>query len=374
MTSWTRETAAALTLLAVLACGAGPGKETASPGAVGVTAGAAVEVETAVARRGTVLPRLLAPGSIIARRTSQIGAEVTGRIERVLVDVGDRVETGDLLFEIDPSTFEAAARQAEAALELTRAERRQMASDLERARELRQKDVLSEQGFEQIETQLTVARAREQEAKAALAIARESLAKTRVFAPYAGTVAKRLADEGTTARAMPQTIVVELQETGDLEAVSALPELVHARVHIGDRALLTVEGLPEPVETRVFSVADTIDSMTRTFLVRMRVPNPDHRIKAGVFARVEIFSNDRVDTLLIPREAVRSEAGRTSVLVVRGGKAIEVPVRLGIVSEDAIEVLSGLDEGGEVIVGEAALDLAPGTAVTPRSATGRPHT
>jgi len=369
--SWAREIAAASTLVALLACGAGPGEEPASPEAATVTAGPAVEVETAVAHRGTVLPRLQAPGSILARRTSQIGAEVTGRIDRVLVDVGDRVETGDLVFEIERSNFEAAVNQAEAALELARAERRQTKSDLERARELRQKNVLSEQGLEQIETQFAVATAREHQAEAALVIARENLAKTRVFAPYTGTVAKRLADEGTTARAMPQTIVIELQETGDLEAVAALPELVHARVHIGDRALLTVEGLPDPVETRVFSVADTIDSMTRTFEVRMRVPNPDHRIKAGVFARVEIFSNSRVDTLLIPREAVRSEAGRTSVLVVRDGKALEVPVRLGIVSEDAVEVLSGIDEGEEVIAGEAAHDLAPGTSVTPRSPAGR---
>jgi RND family efflux transporter MFP subunit len=263
--------------------------------------------------------------------------------------------------------------QAEAALELARAERRQTQSDLKRARELRQKDVLSEQGFEQIETQFAVARAREQQAEAALVIARESLAKTRIFAPYAGTVAKRLADEGTTARAMPQTIVIELQETGDLEAVAALPESVHARVHVGDRALLTVEGLPDAVETRVMSVADTIDSMTRTFLVRMRVPNPDHRIKAGVFARVEILSDSQVDTLLIPRDAVRSEVGRTSVLVVRDGKALEIPVRLGIVSEDAIEVLSGIDEGQEVIVGEEARGLAPGISVSPRPATGRPR-
>ena len=371
--SWARETAAALTLVATLACGAGPGEELASSDAAEVTAGSAVEVETAVARRGTVLPRLQAPGSILARRTSEIGAEVTGRIDRILVDVGDRVETGDLLLEIERSTFEAAVRQAEAALELARAERRQTESDLERARELRQKAVLSEQGLEQIETQFAVARAREQQAEAALVIAQENLARTRVVAPYAGTVARRLADEGTTARTMPQTIVIELQETGDLEAVAALPESVHARVHVGDRALLTVAGLPDPVETRVMSVADTIDSMTRTFLVRMRVPNPDHRLKAGVFARVEILSDSQVDTLLIPRDAVRSEAGRTSVLVVRDGEALEVPVRLGIVSEDAIEVLSGIDEGEEVIVGEEARGLAPGISVSPRPATGRPR-
>jgi membrane fusion protein (multidrug efflux system) len=325
----------------------------------------AVEVETALARRGTALPRLVAPGSIVARRTSQISAEVTGRIDQVFVDVGDRIEVGDPLFEIDRSTYEAAVREAEATLELARAERRQVESDLERAKGLRREEVLAEQQLERIETQLAVARARASRAQAALVIARENLAKTRVLAPYAGTVAQRLADEGTTARTMPQTIVLELQETGELEGQAALPEAVHARVRVGDRVALTVDGLHAPLETRVEAIAETIDPATRTFLVRMRVANPDHRIKAGVFARVEIFCQAG-EALLIPRSAVRREAGRASVLAVREGETVEVPVRLGVASEEAVEVLSGLDAGERVVVGDAARELAPGTPVTPR--------
>ena len=359
-----RHIALTVTLLVALSCGEGASAPPVSPDPA--QARESIEVKTAVARRGTVLPRLVAPGSIAARRTSMIGAEVTGRIDRVFVDVGDRVESGDPLFELDRSTYEAAVQQAEAGLELARAERRQLEADLKRSQELRQKQALSQQGLEQIETQLAVGRARERQAAAALVIARQNLAKTRVFAPYAGTVAKRLADEGTTARSMPQTIVLELQETGELEGLTTLPESVHARVHIGDAVLIAVEGLQDPIETRIFSIADTIDPATRTFLVRMQIPNPDRRIKAGGFARVEIFPEAQEETLSLPPDAVRTEAGQTSVLIVRGGEAVEVPVRLGIFSEDAAEVLSGLDEGAVVLVGDAARELAPGTPVRPR--------
>ena len=366
--------ALSFSLLALLSCGGSDSQPVPAPDSPEGAAAQPIVVETAVVRRGTVLAKLTSPGSIVARRSSEIGAEITGRIERIFVDVGDHVQAGDPLFEIDASSYEAAVRGAEAALELARAERRQLKSDLKRAHGLRQKDVLAEQDLEQVETRLAVARARERQAKASLAIARERLLKTRVVAPYDGSVARRLVDEGTTARSMPQTIVLQLEETGELEAWAALPETVHARVRVGDRALVKVEGLPDPIETSVFSVADTIDPATRTFLVRMRIANPDYRIKAGAFGRVEIFPSAKSEGLLIPREAVRSQEGHTSVLAVRGDRAVEVSVQLGIVSEHSIEVLGGLDEGDVVVVGDAAHELAPGTPVTPRSRAGDSRT
>jgi len=113
----------------------------------------------------------------------------------------------------------------------------------------------------------------------------------------------------------------------------------------------------------VASVGDTIDEATRTYSVRMHVPNADHRLKAGVFARIEIIPREERDALLVPRDSVRSEAGRTRVLVVREGRAEAVPVELGIASGDQAEVLSGIELGSEVIVGASARDIAPGMRV-----------
>jgi len=124
-----------------------------------------------------------------------------------------------------------------------------------------------------------------------------------------------------------------------------------------------VEGIPEPIETAVSAVSDTIDPSTRTYLVKMRVPNQDFRLKAGVFAQVEIYPRGKADALLVPREAIRTEEGRTKVLVVRDGRAAAVPVEIGIASEDSAEVLRGIEVGEEVIVGEAAHTIAPGMPV-----------
>lgn len=323
----------------------------------------AVDVRVAPVGRGDISQRITAPGSLVALRTSPIGPEVRGVIEEVFVDEGDRVAAGDPLFRIDPEPYQVALRQAEAGLDLARAERRQTASDLARARTLLGKDVVSQQEVDRLATTLAVAKARERQAAEAVEIAQLNLRRTLVTAPYAGTVAQRLADEGTTAQAQPQTIVVVLQEIHELEGRATIPEVHMASVSVGDRARVFVEGFPEPFETSVSAVGDVVDPATRTYEVKMRVPNPERRLKAGIFAQVEILPEPRRDVLLVPREALRTEEGRTRVLAVRDGRAVAVPVELGLVSEDAAEVLAGLEGGERVIVGEAAQTLAPGMAV-----------
>ncbi len=109
-----------------------------------------------------------------------------------------------------------------------------------------------------------------------------------------------------------------------------------------------------------------MDPDTRTYEVRMLVPNADHRFKGGVFAHVEIDTAPKTDVLLVPREALRTEEGRTRVMTVREGVAVAAPVEIGIVSDRHAEVLAGLAVGERVIVGEAAQTVAPGMPVRPR--------
>ena len=176
-------------------------------------------------------------------------------------------------------------------------------------------------------------------------------------------MARRLADEGTTALVQPQTIVLVLQETAALEAKAAIPESQLQSIQPGDPTLLFVEGIADPIETAVAVVGDTIDPATRTYLVTMNVANADHRLKAGVFARVEILPGTRGDAVLVPRAALRTEEGRHRVLVVRDGRAVAVPIELGVVSDELAEIVAGVEVGEPVIVGEAAGSLAPGMRV-----------
>jgi membrane fusion protein (multidrug efflux system) len=323
-----------------------------------------VSVETVAVRRGSILRTLSAPGSLMARRESRIGPEVGGRIARIYVEEGERVTAGAPLFQIDPEPYDLALGQALARLDRTRAERAQIEADLARGRELRSREVLAQQEMDQLQTGLQVALAAEREADEAVAMARRNLEQTMVRAPYDASVVTRLEDEGTTALVRPQTIVVVLQETSALEAEAAIPEVYLFAVRVGDAALLHVEGLPQPLATRVSSVSDAIDPATRTYLVKMHVPNPERRLKAGGFARVDIVPEAKSDVLVVPSEAIRREEGQTRVLVVRDGRAVAVPVRIGIVGQEQVEILAGLEAGEQVVVGEAARTLGPGMRVT----------
>jgi membrane fusion protein (multidrug efflux system) len=351
---------------ALLALGCARRETTSAPPLLPVSE-PVMDVETALVRRGAILLRISVPGSLVARRESQIGARVGGRIERVFVDEGDRVDAGAPLFLIDPATYQAALREAEAGLDLARAERRQVQADVKRARALHERDYLSRQDVDRLVTQLAVARARERQADERRAIAAQNLEDTLVRAPFAGSIAARLADEGTSASAQPPTVVLVLQETGLLEARSAIAEANHSLVQVGDRARLHVEGFTEPIRTFVTAVGDTIDPATRTYLVRMVVPNPERRYKAGVFVHAEIEPRAKSDVILVPRDAIRTEDGQTRVFAVRSGRAVAVPVRLGIVSEESAEVLEGLVAGEEIVVGESARQVSPGMklSVTP---------
>lgn len=352
---------AVLGLLLAAACGEAQSPTPAPASVAGPES--AMEVETSRVRRGSILQRVAAPGSLVAKRQSEIGAEVRGRIVEVFVEEGDRVEAGQPLFQVDPDPYAVALRAASAGLDVARAERQQVEADLARAGRLREKNVVAEQAFDRLSTQLAVAKARAREAHERRALAEQDLARTLVRAPYAASVAARLADEGTTALVQPQTIVVVVQETAELEARATIPESQLALVRLGDHAFVHVEGFPEPIETRVSTVSDTIDPATRTYLVRMPVPNPDYALKAGVFAHVEIVPQAKSDVLLVPREAVRTEEGRTRVLTVQEGRVVAVPVALGLLSEDDAEVLRGLEVGTEVVVGDAAGKIAPGMRV-----------
>ncbi len=322
-----------------------------------------VEVTTARVRLGEISQLVVAPGSVIAKRESRIGAEVSGPIAEVYVSEGDRVEAGQPLFQIDAEPYEIGLRQAEAVQDVARAERLQIAADLRRGTTLRHQNVMAQQELDRLATSLAVAQARERQASEAVALARHNLDRTRIVAPYAGSIAARLADEGTTALVQPQTIVIVLQETDELEASAAIPESQLALVQLGDAATIRVEGIPEPIRTQVSAVSDSIDPATRTYMVKMKVPNRDRRLKAGVFAHVRISPQPKRQVVLVPRQAVRTEDGRTRVFAVRDGRAVAVPVDVGMLSEQDAEILHGLSSGDEIIVGAAAQTIAPEMAV-----------
>lgn len=351
---------------ALLACGPSPesepGPDVASRAPLAATL-APARVKTTVVREGPIRALVMASGSVAARRTTDLGPEVPGRLIQIYVDVGDRAEAGAPLFLIDPAPYEIALEAAEARLELAQAELEEARLEAKRVSALARKEMAPQQQHDRARTRVQVARARVAEAQSRKTQAERDLASTLGRAPYAGTVVERRVHEGAMATVRPNTTVVVFQSTEALEARLDIPEASLAAVRTGDRARLYVEGIAEGFESRVRTVSERIDPASRTYEVRVPLDDPGRRVKAGAFVRAEVEPSEKQAVLLIDRDALVMRDGAVLAFRVVDGRAEQVAVRLGIVAEREAEVLSGLAAGDSVVVGDAAAQLVDGAPV-----------
>jgi len=360
-----------LALLAVLSLAACAESDSSGVGAAGGAAASPSEpefqgsagvdrVETQRVELGEIRTSMAASGAIRARRVTEIGAEVSGRLVEVLVDVGDEVEEGDPLFQIDARPYQLGLAEVRAGLALARAESENAAHEVDRVAKLIQERAASEQHFDQLRTAAAVARAQVEQMEARVARAERDLECTVVRAPYPGSIVERRAHEGAMAGPAP---ILVLQETGALEAVLDIPDAWPAPVRAGAEVRLYVEGLAEPLVTRIDRVSARVDPATHTYEVRGPVDDPSHTVKAGSYLRAEVEMSSGKAAPVVARSALLTRDGRTYVFRVSGDTVERVPVRVGVVDENRAQILSGVASGDEVVRGEAVGRLEGGARI-----------
>ncbi len=360
---------AALAALALVACGGDPTLPDVAAAAEAFSGDpeAAPELIEVERVRGLALrARIASSGTIEARRLTEVAAELPGRIVRVHVDVGDDVDEGAPLFQIDPGPYRMIVAEASAAVELARAESANADSEAERVRVLVENAVASEQRHDHLRTLAEVAQARVAAAQARLDRARRDLARTEVRSPYDASIVERRAHEGAMAAGSP---ILVIQERGALEAILDVPEATPVAVRVGDPLRLYVEGLTEPIVARVDRVAGRVDPQTRTYEVRADVSDAQGLIKAGSYARAEIEPVRPNPQPVVSASSVLNRDGRSYVLRVENGVVHHVPVRVGIRVDHDAEILRGVAVGDWVVAGDAVVRLAEGTRVRGPGAT-----
>jgi membrane fusion protein, multidrug efflux system len=353
-----------LPLLLLLACSEPTAQADLDAPAENAAAPAAAPEAVEVERIGLARLRatIAASGTIEAKRITEIGSEVPGRIVAVLVNVGDSVEAGAPLFQIDPGPYRMALAEAEAGLRLARANSANAAEEAERLRTLLARNAASQQRYDQLRTQAEVARAQVAQMEARVEKAQRDLAQTEVRSPYAASVVERRAHEGAMAGA---GAILVVQERGALEGILNVPEATPVAVRPGDAVRLFVEGLPDPIEARVGSVSARVDPGTRTYEVRVPVTDASGQLKAGSYARAELAVSRAEERPVAHRSSVLTRDGRSFVLVVADGVVRYAPVRVGVSEGEQVEILGGALPGALVVRGEATGRLADGARVTP---------
>ncbi len=359
-------------------------------------------------------------GTLYGDEEVRLSAKVPGRILAILADIGDRVAPGQAIARIDPTDYELVVQQRQLALsealatlglselpaedfdimkvatvERARFQSANAKAKLERARQLfqQQPPLISEQDFADLETAYQVAErnydvaqleARSQLAQAAaraseLATARQRLADTVIRAP--GTPLDTVVDpvvSGTPAApadrfAITQRLVSEGEyvREGDplfqliaddpIKLRAGVPERFVADVKVGQPVRLRVEGYNEAFTGAVRRVNPAIDVQSRTFQIEVLIPNADHRLRPGAFARGQVRVGTTTE-VVVPGDAVVSYAGIDRIFTVVDGKARDIRVQRYATLDGEVAIRGDLEGIEQVIITNTA-ELANGVPV-----------
>lgn len=310
-----------------------------------------------------------ATGTLRAKETASISAQVPGQIRRVLVQAGDRVCAGELLVVLDDAVMRSALNQASAAAEA--ASRQQAAAQSEasldaatlaRYQMLKRENSVSSQEFDEVEkrsqaSQLRVESyaAQTQQAQAAVDGARTQLGYATLHAPFAGVVTARLADPGTLAA--PGVPLLQLDRGGPLQVVSTVNESMITSVRVGMIVPVKIDGVPGMVKGTVEQIVPAADPATYSFQVKLDLP-PARNLRAGMFATADFPGAPRL-TILAPQTAIAMRGSLACVYAVGADGLAQLRyVTLGSGHGDQVEVLSGILAGEMLVNHPGDRDLA----------------
>ncbi len=314
--------------------------------------------------------RIEASGELVARQQARVAAEVGGRITEIMRDEGSEVEAREIVLEIDPARRKLAVDDARAGLVRARASLAEARRESNRIEALHARGVASEARRDQATTQLRLAEAEAVAGEARLGVAERALADASVRAPFAGVVSLRLVSAGEFVQ--PGTPLFDLVALDPVDAEFRLPEADAARVAPGQDVAVGVAPYPDEVFPAVVRfVSPTIDPDTRTLLVRAALDNADHRLRPGLFARVDLGVSRRDGVVMIPEEAVLQRAdGQVVFRLVDGSRVERRSVETGQHADGEVEV-RGLEVRDRVVVRGQHL-LTDGVRVSVRTPDGRP--
>lgn len=314
--------------------------------------------------------RIEASGELVARQQARVAAEVGGRITEIMRDEGSEVEAREIVLEIDPARRKLAVDDARAGLVRARASLAEARRESKRIEALHARGVASEARRDQATTQLRLAEAEAVAGEARLGVAERALADASVRAPFAGVVSLRLVSAGEFVQ--PGTPLFDLVALDPVDAEFRLPEADAARVAPGQDVAVGVAPYPDEVFPAVVRfVSPTIDPDTRTLLVRAALDNADHRLRPGLFARVDLGVSRRDGVVMIPEEAVLQRAdGQVVFRLVDGSRVERRSVETGQHADGEVEV-RGLEVRDRVVVRGQHL-LTDGVRVSVRTPDGRP--
>ena len=275
-----------------------------------------------------------AVGTLLPNEQVDLISEAAGKVVGIYFEEGKPVSKGQLLLKVDDAELQAQLRRAQYQLKLT-------SERLNRQQILLEKDAVSREEFDQVQTDYNIL-------QADIDLLKTQIAKTEIKAPFAGTVGFRGVSLGSFLQ--PNTVITRLTDQSKLKLEFAIPERYGAVYLPGKKIYFYTEVSPQELEAVVYAVDPKVDVATRTITVRGLYNNASGKLSAGMFARINLVVDQSNDALLIPTQAVVQEMDGKKVWVISNGKAKSQRITTGYRTSEQVEVLSGLQIGDTIMI------------------------
>ncbi len=293
-------------------------------------------------------------GVLTARLKVNVDSEIGGAIENLHFERGEHVIKNQLLAEVGAASIRLEVRMADAALKEAAAALLEAESNYKRVKNLHEINAVADSEFDSAKKSTDMTRANKEKAKAALALAKDQLRKSRLKAPCDGIIAFRNVEIGEVIP--PGKSITQVVNLDRLKIKVSLSE---RDVHILEkqkRFRFTIDAVPgEEFFCQMYFMSPTADPATRSFPMELTVEQPDKRMADGMTARVKFPLVDVKKTIKVRSAWLSEENGKMGLYIVENGKAIFKQVSLGAYYDQRVEILSGLNDQDFVITNPAGL-------------------
>ena len=289
---------------------------------------------------------ILTVGKLVPDEEVQLTFETSGKVTDIYFEEGSHVNKGELLAKVNDSHLQAQLSRLEAQIPL--AEER-----VYRQKTLLQRDAVSKEALEIVNTELATLKADIEQVKAQIKM-------TELRAPFDGIIGLRQISVG--AYASPSTIVASLTSVSPIKIEFSVSERYAKDIKKGTGLSFNVDGYTTPFEAQVYATESSIDPETHNLTVRALYHNKEQLLLPGQYTGIRLKQKEIHDAISVPAEAIVPEMGKNKVFVYRNGKAEPTDVTTGLRTDAEVQIINGL-QPGDTILTSGTLQLRKGSAV-----------
>lgn len=288
-------------------------------------------------KREKVTQRIQLTGDVIPVQQASIFSKVSGTLDRMYVNIGSAVKSGQLLALIDTTELVQQFQQTQATYYNTRA-------SYQRTKELLEGSLVSKQDLDNAEATMKVALANYDNAKTRLGYA-------RITAPFSGIITKRFMDPGAVVTTPTNATLFTLMDYDTVKVVVNILEKDFQLVHIGTRAVITVDAFPGKEHSGVLArLSQAIDLSTRTMTAEIDIPNASMLLRPGMYTNVLLLVAERPHQITVPTQALLHDDAGFYVYAAKDNSAHRMNVNIGVEQGGRTEILDGLQDDQDVII------------------------